>query len=131
MRWQSFSLATVLPLASATNSNPDIRFTQSKFNVDQAASNCILPGNFSLQNVVWWTPSAARNGSASPVLNFDFADKATEATTACHYNASSKPIGETPSTPRYACDNPSIEFIWESSQNLLDVIERVCPNSNG
>jgi hypothetical protein len=125
------SFVTTLQIAAAVKFHPGVNYITSKLSSHAAGTSCLFPGNFTIENLVWWTPSAARNSSTPGVLDFDFADSATQLTTTCHYNSSSPAANPGGNTPRYACDDPTIEFIWEASKNLLDVIERLCPDANG
>jgi hypothetical protein len=109
--------------------HPGVSFLPSK--AIEAQTTCIHPANFTVDNLIWWTPTAARNGTASRSLSFAFADPATEVTASCQYNSSSQAVNPTGNTPRYACSDPAVEFIWESTSSLLVLVERLCPNANG
>lgn len=55
-------------------------------------------------------------------------DSDTDITTTCHLNSTSTNLGAAGAAPRYACDNSSVNFIWQNSK--LTMIELACPTSS-
>ena len=89
-------------------------------------TDCILPDDFNVQKFV---AESADGGKTLGSFDFIFADDSTNATTPCHFNSSSKSVVDDGRTPRFACDNSNVQFIW---QNLtLTLIEAVCPGDDG
>ncbi|KAI1828634.1 hypothetical protein F4861DRAFT_535052 [Xylaria intraflava] len=91
------------------------------------ASNCTLPAEFVVANFATYTDNG--NGSSNTV-SFEFIDAGTNIQTTCCRNSTSKPSG--PGGNRYACDDPSIAFIYQTTGIAgLTLVERVCPGQSG
>jgi len=119
-------LATAASIAAAVRLGANLAPTEGSID-----ATCAFPANYTVENFVSWTPSATNNGTASPFVKFGYIDEDTNVTTSCQWNSTSKVVSSAGLTPRYGCDDPLVQFIWENATNLLDLIERVCPNSNG
>ncbi|KAK1503216.1 hypothetical protein CTAM01_04528 [Colletotrichum tamarilloi] len=91
----------------------------------EASEDCNLPDDFQIQN---FTAESA-DGKTADSLDFTFNDDSTVLNTQCHLNASSVPVSGDGRTPRYACDNASVQFIWQNG--TITVIEKVCPGDDG
>jgi hypothetical protein len=87
------------------------------------AAGCVLPESFIIQNVQIWTPAAGNNQSQT--ISFGYFDNSTSIQTSCQYNSSSENVGKPGLAPRFACDNPVVEFIWQGG--ALTMIEKACP----
>lgn len=111
--------AAALPAALAlpAHANSDRRGLQ----ID---NDCIYPEGFDILDFTIWTPTTRSN--ASSTLNFGYFDESTNLQTTCRYNASSKNVAQPDLSPRYACDNAIVEFIWQDG--MLTMIERACPS---
>ncbi|KAK4240037.1 hypothetical protein C8A03DRAFT_13600 [Achaetomium macrosporum] len=118
-----FALAAVAHLAAAS---PTYKIPSAMSEVLLESDGCILPEAFVVQDFYIWTPSAGNN--SSEVINFDYADNSTSIKTKCHFNATSVNVGPEGLTPRYACDNTVVQFIWED--NRLTMIEKACPENS-
>lgn len=94
----------------------------------QTDDTCVFPEAFEIQNFTIWTP-APGNSDNTPVLNFGYFDQSTNLQTSCHYNATSRNVAQPQLTPRYACNNGVVEFIWQNG--TLTVIEAACPGDAG
>jgi len=91
-----------------------------------ADTSCILPASFVIQQLEVWSPTAGNNHSMS--INFGYWDNDTDIQTECHFNGTSKNVAGPGLGARYPCDNPVVEFIWQSK--TLTMVEAVCPQSN-
>jgi hypothetical protein len=96
----------------------------------QSDSGCNLPPDFHIKNF------AAKSNETGPTAylsayNFTFVDQTTSVTTGCYFNSSSVSTTPTGLTPRYACGNGNVKFIWDSAHRQLTIVERICPNSKG
>jgi hypothetical protein len=96
------------------------------FAVMTSEAGCTLPEGFHLQH---FAGESKDGGKTFDSLDFGFLDNSTSIATPCHFNSSSKAVGQPDRTPRYACDNSLIEFIWQNSS--LTMIEGACPGTNG
>ncbi|KAK4218214.1 hypothetical protein QBC37DRAFT_412803 [Rhypophila decipiens] len=91
-------------------------------------NSCALPDNFTVSYFLAFTPDTASGNQNSPLVHFGFQDIATSISTMCMYNTSSVNVGPEGLTPRYACDNEMVEFIWDSEEVTLTVVEKACSN---
>jgi len=91
-----------------------------------ADASCTSPESFVIEQFEVWTPAAGNNRST--IINFGYWDNSTDIQTVCHFNGTSKNVAGPGLTARYPCDDPTVEFIWQSS--TLTMIEAVCPQSN-
>ncbi|OHE97802.1 hypothetical protein CORC01_06837 [Colletotrichum orchidophilum] len=92
----------------------------------ESSEDCNLPDDFQIQNFSAESPDG---GKTTDSLDFTFNDDSTILNTQCHLNASSAPVSGDGRTPRYACDNTNVQFIWQNS--TITVIEKVCPGDDG
>lgn len=116
-------VAAALPLAFALPTyNIPLAFHQFL-----AHDTCIYPEAFEVQNFTNFTPAPGSN--ASSTIDFGYFDESTSLQTACHYNATSKNVGQPGLTARYACDNDIVEFIFQNG--TLTMIEMACPGDTG
>ncbi len=88
--------------------------------------SCTLPEAYEVDQFQAWFPGPGNNHSA--MVNFAYWDNSTSLQTVCHLNATSKNVASAGLAPRYACDNPNVEFIWQN--NTLRMIEMACPQTN-
>jgi hypothetical protein len=88
--------------------------------------DCVLPDDFDIQN---FTAQSSDGGNVLQSFDFGFLDDSTNITTPCHFNSTSKPIGDPGRTPRFACDDSVVQFIWQNG--TLTIIEGVCPGTDG
>ena len=85
-----------------------------------------LPLNFTIPSIEVFDP-AENNTANGFLLTFGFIDSLTKVQTTCSMNDTSKPGGPSNDTPRFACDNPRVQFIWQAGD--LTLIEQTCPNA--
>ncbi|GKT41874.1 uncharacterized protein ColSpa_02055 [Colletotrichum spaethianum] len=90
------------------------------------SSDCTLPDDFQIQNFAAESPDG---GQTVESLNFNFNDDSAILSTPCQLNASSVPVTSDGRTPRYACDDARVQFIWQNG--TITVIEKVCPGDDG
>ena len=93
--------------------------------------DCIMPAAFDITNLHIFSP---QDISKSFTIQFIFNDTDTNINTNCQYNSSSVNVGPVGLTPRWACDNPNVQFIYENADNstgssdpTLTLIEKACP----
>ncbi|KAM5356232.1 hypothetical protein ACJ41O_002878 [Fusarium nematophilum] len=92
-----------------------------------AADGCTLPDAYHVRDFKGQTEDSGKTLSS---LSFDFLDEDTKVTTPCHKNSSSKAIlGR--GSPRYACDNRVVEFIWDEENQKIWAMEKVCLAEDG
>lgn len=130
MRFEALSLLAALPSAMATMSALAYSPPPELLAQAQSDSSCNLPPDFHIQNF------AAKSNETGPsaflvAYNFTFVDKTTGITTDCLFNSSS--VSTTPGglTPRFACNDKRVKFIWENDDRELTMVETICPNSRG
>ncbi|OAA65014.1 hypothetical protein ISF_04424 [Cordyceps fumosorosea ARSEF 2679] len=119
------SLAAVaLPLAAAYSAHPMLLKA-----VEQ--QGCALPSNYTIRDFVGQTngTNADADASSPTYIAFAYADAATQVQTRCQFNATSKSTTPEGLTPRFACENRDVKFIWQPGQ--LTMVERACPNPQG
>lgn len=92
--------------------------------------DCIMPATFNIRNFHVFAP---QDTTKSFLIQFAFNDTDTNIDTNCQYNSSSVNVGPEGLTPRWACDNPTVQFIYENGDNstdndpVLTLIEKACP----
>ncbi|KAG6363232.1 hypothetical protein INS49_008328 [Diaporthe citri] len=96
---RSVALACLAPLAAATKNIVGLSYADA-IPKENLAQDCEYPAYFTIQSFTTFTPSASNN---------------TEVNFGC-------------AAARYACDNSSINFIWQN--NKLTMIELACPTSS-
>ncbi|KIH88490.1 hypothetical protein SPBR_07788 [Sporothrix brasiliensis 5110] len=88
-----------------------------------SSSSCYYPATFTLDNLTTWSPAA---NTSQSYVSFLYIDSGTKITTPCSYNASSQSLTVgTSLTPRYACDDSTVSFIWQKGK--ITAIEATCP----
>jgi hypothetical protein len=123
MRYQLTLLVFGLPSALAS-----VAYTvPQKISVLVNAAECDLPDDFNVRSFIAESPDDV--GAAVENLEFQFLDDSTKLSTRCQWNSTSAAIGDAGRTPRFACQNDLVQFIWQNQ--TLTVIEKVCPGTDG
>ena len=91
-----------------------------------ASSSCTLAEGYVLNDFV---AQSADDGKTLVSYDFGYFDNSTNITSPCHFNSTSKPINLPGRTPRFACDNTLIEFLYQN--DTVVIIEGVCPEDDG
>lgn len=130
MRYEALSFLAALPSAMASMSTLAYRPPPELLAQSRTDSACNFPPDFHIQNF------AAKSNETGPAANlsaynFTFVDKTTKITTNCSFNSSSVSTTPTGLTPRFACDDTDVKFIWQNAQRQLTVVERICPTAKG
>lgn len=120
---RSVALACLAPLAAATKNIVGLSYADA-IPKENLAQDCEYPAYFTIQGFTTFTPSASNNTE----VNFGYVDSDTDITTTCALNSTSTNVGAAGAAARYACDNSSINFIWQN--NKLTMIELACPTSS-
>ncbi|KFA48415.1 hypothetical protein S40293_00258 [Stachybotrys chartarum IBT 40293] len=94
----------------------------------ETSPECILPRDYHVQN---FTGYSNDTGTTISSFDFTFADTATNVTTLCHFNSTSTSTTPPSLTPRFACENSDVKFIWENPDRQIWMIERVCSLTDG
>ncbi|EQL02009.1 hypothetical protein OCS_02275 [Ophiocordyceps sinensis CO18] len=89
---------------------------------------CILPGDFHVRDFAGISHDL---GTTLSEYNFNYLSPATQVSTSCHFNASSKSTTPDWLTPRFSCQNRDVKFIWQDEKKSLLMIERACPDTKG
>ncbi|UKZ92142.1 uncharacterized protein TrAFT101_007108 [Trichoderma asperellum] len=130
MRYEAVSFLAALPFAMATMSILAYHPPAELLAQSQSDSSCNFPADFHIQNFVAKTNETGPAATLS-AYNFTFVDKTTSVTTRCSFNSSSVSTTPTGLTPRYACADGDVKFIWDNAHRQLTVVERICPNAKG
>lgn len=93
-----------------------------------ADNSCVLPKGYIIKD---FKAKSNDTGKILSSLDFTFIDDATKVTTICHFNSTSKSTTPPGLTPRFACENGEVKFIWEDNDKELWMIERVCSEGDG
>ncbi|KAK2611136.1 hypothetical protein N8I77_004511 [Diaporthe amygdali] len=117
------ALACLAPLAAAMKNIKGLAYADA-IPKENLAQDCEYPAYFTIQNFATCTP----NSSNQTEVTFGYVDSDTNITTSCNLNSTSENIGAEGAAPRYACDNSSVNFIWQ--KNKLTVIELACSTSS-
>lgn len=116
-----FSLLATLPLAIGITS----AYTMHPMLLQAAQQmNCTWPDKFHVRNFIGQPNGTVADAPAPSFFTFSYQDNATNVTTLCQFNATSKPITSKGPAPRFACQNRGVEFIWQNG--LLTLVERAC-----
>ncbi|KAL2165206.1 hypothetical protein VTH06DRAFT_502 [Thermothelomyces fergusii] len=93
--------------------------------VAHTSNFCIPPQEFVIKNFQIWNPDAHNNRSIT--ISFDYSDDSVmpAINTKCQLNHTSVNVGAKGLTPRYACDDVLVKFMW--TNGTLTVIEKACP----
>ncbi|KAK3329394.1 hypothetical protein B0H66DRAFT_596978 [Apodospora peruviana] len=121
-----FVLAAALAAAMPLTTSLKYKIPTAMLKVMLEDDSCISPSGFEIEGFGLFAPGP--NNTASPRIDFTFVDVATNINTPCHYNTSSVNVGPAGLTPRWACDNNIVSFIWED--DTVTVIEKACPQDN-
>lgn len=121
------SLLAMLPgaLAAATAYNAHPMLLKAA-----AQQGCETPNKFSIRNLCGHTNGTA-DAPAPKYIEFDYADPASKVETSCQLNATSKSTTPEGLTPRFACENRDVKFIWDQDRQLLTLVERACHTAQG
>lgn len=117
-----FALAAAIPFAAAF---PTFELPRADLRTYPRDDDCILPEEFVVQDFRLWISKADKQ---TAIVDFKYSDSGTGIDTYCHFDSSSANVGPPGSAPRFACNNPDVQFIMESSS--LTMIEKACPGSN-
>ncbi|KAK0734062.1 hypothetical protein B0T26DRAFT_631980 [Lasiosphaeria miniovina] len=117
------ALAVSLPFAAA---KPAYKIPAIMSKLVQEDDTCIMPEGFRIQKFRIWSPQAGSNRSVN--INFEYTDDSTSINTCCHLNQSSASVGPPGLTPRYACNNDTVQFIWQNG--TMTVVEKACPQTS-
>ncbi|KAL2757109.1 hypothetical protein ACRALDRAFT_1056171 [Sodiomyces alcalophilus JCM 7366] len=90
------------------------------------ADECKLPSEFTIRG---FSGESDDGGDTLDLFEFSFQDDGTGISTLCQFNSSSEAIVLGGRTPRYACHDPSVHFIWQDT--ALTMIEKTCPDEQG
>lgn len=91
-------------------------------------SNCVLPAGFTVQD---FKARSNDTGNTLQAFDFKYADQETGVNTLCHFNETSKSTTPDTLTPRFACENSDVKFIWQDDKGSLTLVERICPTASG
>ncbi|KAJ6788569.1 hypothetical protein PWT90_07993 [Aphanocladium album] len=86
---------------------------------------CDLPQEFHIRNFVGQA-NGTEDAPAPTFFSFSYSDPASKVDTKCQLNATSKSTTPAGLTPRYACDNSNVKFIWGQQNQQLTIVERAC-----
>lgn len=90
------------------------------------SDQCDLPAEFS---VTGFTGTSEDGGETFESFEFGFSDADTGIDTLCQFNSSSDPIVIGGRTPRFACNDGTVQFIFQDGS--LTMVERACPDDQG
>ncbi|OAQ96616.1 hypothetical protein LLEC1_03712 [Akanthomyces lecanii] len=91
---------------------------------------CSLPSKFEIHDFVGRANGTADAPSPS-YFTFSYADTVTNVKTTCQLNSTSKSTTPEGLTPRFACENRDVKFIWGQANSQLTIVERACPSPQG
>ncbi|KAM7207672.1 Alpha/Beta hydrolase fold [Naviculisporaceae sp. PSN 640] len=122
-----FALAAIATIGNAIPwskgmSNVHYKIPESMMRIKAQDDSCIYPEGFDISGFILWAP--ASNNTNSPLIEFTYSDVSTGISTECMYNTSSVNVGPEGLTPRYACDNQIVEFIWDADDSHLTIVEK-------
>lgn len=117
--------AAALAVAAATAYTPPAALLAA---VQDGTSGCVLPASYHVLNFVAKTNDTATTLSE---YSFGYLETATNTSTACHYDSSSKSTTPTGLVPRFPCQDRDVKFIWAGERKVIFLVQRVCPDSNG
>ena len=125
MRFSLFALAA-LPLAS---------LAKVAYHVPQAMKlkaeddGCVFPQGYHVLDFQGSSNNTSKLTMSS--FNFTFVDPDTQTVSLCQLNSSSVPTTAPGYTPKYACENRNIRFIWQQARKEIWLLEKICPDQNG
>ncbi len=123
MRLISLAVAALPVAASAYTAHPMLLKAAEQ-------QGCSLPNQFKIRNFVGQANGTADAPSPS-CFTFDYADAVTGVETTCQLNSTSKSTTPEGLTPRFACENRDVKFIWGQANSQLTIVERACPSPQG
>jgi len=97
-----------------------------------AAAACQTRRSFTVKDFKLWTPVSGNANETT--LSFRYTDTGEPApiNTACHLNSTSKSLtAGSGHTPRYACENRRVNFIWQKNSELVPIEEASCSDQSG
>lgn len=119
------ALVALIPLVASLPSMPS--FMNKLKSLSSRDDQCPFPDSYKITSLQVWTP---KNGNTHPiVVDFQYADDETKIATSCHYNGTQPNVGPEGLAPRYACENPTVQFQWIQKTSMLSIIELACPNT--
>ncbi|KAK0657115.1 hypothetical protein B0T16DRAFT_52368 [Cercophora newfieldiana] len=117
------TLAATVSLATAMTLESELHYAlPADFPKALLQTDCYMPLNFSVIGLELWLPGP--NNTNNFTADFQYIDLGTKITTSCHRNATSPNVGGEGHAERWACDVPTVEFIWQ--EGTLTVIEKTC-----
>ncbi|KAK3398020.1 hypothetical protein B0T20DRAFT_355305 [Sordaria brevicollis] len=120
-----YALVAIAPLVSSLPSVPSIM--NKLKSIASRDDGCVYPLTYKITSLQVWTPT---NGNSHPiVLDFQYDDDATHISTSCHYDGTQPNAGPEGFDPRYACEDPAVQFMWIQKTSMLSMIELVCPKN--
>ncbi|OAA80029.1 hypothetical protein LEL_03515 [Akanthomyces lecanii RCEF 1005] len=123
MRLISLAVAALPVAASAYTAHPMLLKAAEQ-------QGCSWPNQFKIRNFVGQTNGTADAPSPS-CFTFGYADAVTGVETTCQLNSTSKSTTPEGLTPRFACENRDVKFIWVQANSQLTIVERACPSPEG
>ncbi|KAK4184043.1 hypothetical protein QBC35DRAFT_69041 [Podospora australis] len=124
-----FALAALLPLATTLPAFALHYAVPLSLKAMVDDGDCTLPAAYTVRGI---QEVIMNYNSAKPTvsLTFSYDDASTSLHTFCQYNSTSVNVGPPGLTARWACDNPTVQFIYELEDSKLTLIERACPEEN-
>lgn len=130
-------LATLPCAIAAAISKPVYIFPAAlRAKASDASNGCVLPKSYQIKSFTAKSNSSISAASPGVLSSYDFtfADPDTQVTTVCHFNSTSASTTPAGLTPRYACENHDVKFIFrdgDSPEKVMTMIQRVCPKTDG
>lgn len=122
-------LSAIMPLGSLATPFYLFQPVLAEERTAAAQDGCVFPAQYTISNLI-----GTSNDTHKPTMSaftFDFGDVETKTTTKCTFNEKSVNVAPNGGVPRYACEKPNIEFIYDIDATKLWLIERLCPGSDG
>ncbi|TQV95895.1 hypothetical protein V2A60_001062 [Cordyceps javanica] len=91
---------------------------------------CNLPQGFQVRDFAGHA-NGTDDAPAPSFFTFAYADNSTSVETSCQLNATSTSTTPEGLTPRFACENRDVKFIWTPSNKQLTLVERACRSPQG
>lgn len=123
MRLINLAVAALPMAASAYTAHPMLLKAAEQ-------QGCSLPTEFKIRNFAGQTNGTA-DAPAPSCFTFNYADAVTGVETTCQLNSTSKSTTPEGLTPRFACENRDVKFIWGQANSQLTIVERACPSPQG
>ena len=90
--------------------------------------DCILPKHFVVHKFNIFVP-LSKTTAEKAIINFSYVNNGTSIYADCHYNQTSINVAPKGSTPRWACEDGRVQFIFNAERASLTLIEKACPGS--